>query len=484
MAGVVLATMAIFSCSEDTSGVGQSLTNVTDQLDITTFEVEVDSTRTIIADSVFTLGNSSYLGRVRDPETQADVKSEFTTQFHMLDNLYISPDDKFVSRADDGKAAADSCEIVLYISSPYNAKDSLSAVKMKVYELQNTLEEGTRYYSSFDPLALGMVRTNGLSKSKMLTFLNQLDTDDERSESNYLNNIRITLNGPYTAADGTTYNNYGTYVIRQYQNHPEFFRNSYTFTHNVCPGMFFQITDGYGFYSKLTNIGITTYYRVMQADTVYNAHFTMAGTNEVLQTTYVTNDKKAIEKLAAEKEHTYLKTPAGLFTEVALPIKKIKEGHEKDSLIAAKISFQRINNQSSDERMFGIPGTLLMVQKDSLKNFFESSKLPDNKLTYIAKYNYNGSTYKNNNTYNFINISNLITSLWNARQKGVAENPNWEVEHPDWNKVVLVPVNYDSSTSTSVDHDMSLTSVRLVGGTNNHNEPVKVSVVYGKFREK
>ena len=484
LAGVVLTAMAIYSCSEDTAGIGQSLTNPTDQLDVTTADIEVDSTRTIIADSVFTLGNSSYLGCVRDPETLADVKSEFTTQFNLLSNFFVSDDDKFVSRADDGLAAADSCDIILYVSSPYNAKDSLSAVKMKIYELQNTLEEGTRYYSSFDPLKQGMVRANGLDKTKMMTFLNQLDTDDEREAKNYLNNIRITLNAPYTAPDGTTYNNYGTYLIRQYHKHPEYFRNSYTFCHNVCPGFFFQITDGYGFYSNLSNIGLRTFYRIQDGDSIVNKTMIMASTKEVLQTTYVTNDKEAIQKLASEKTHTYLKTPAGLFTEVALPIKKIKEGHENDSLIAAKITFQRLNNQSTDERMFGIPQNLLMVQKDSLKNFLEESQLPDNKLSYIVKYNYNGSTYKNNNTYNFTNISNLITSLWNMRQKGVSENPNWEAEHPDWNKVVLVPVSYDSNTSTSVDHDMSLTSVRLVGGTENPNDPIKVSVVYGKFREK
>jgi hypothetical protein len=484
LAGVVLTAVAIYSCSEDTAGIGQSLTNPTDQLDITTADIEVDSTCTIIADSVFTLGNSSYLGCVRDPETQADVKSEFTTQFNLLSNFFVSADDKFVSRADDGLAAADSCDIILYVSSPYNAKDSLSAVKMKIYELQNTLEEGTRYYSSFDPLKQGMVRTNGLDKTKMMTFLNQLDTDDERGATNYLDNIRITLNAPYTAPDGTTYNNYGTYLIRQYHQHPEHFRNSYTFCHNVCPGFYFQITDGYGFYSNLSNIGLRTFYRIQDGDSIVKKTMIMASTKEVLQTTYVTNDKEAIKKLANEKTHTYLKTPAGLFTEVALPVKKIKEGHENDSLIAAKITFQRLNNQSTDERMFGIPQNLLMVQKDSLKYFFEDSQLPDNKMSYIAKYNYNGSSYKNNNTYNFINISNLITNLWNIRQKGVSENPNWEAEHPDWNKVVLVPVSYDSSTSTSVDHDMSLTSIRLVGGTENPNDPIKVSVVYGKFREK
>ena len=143
--------------------------------------------------------------------------------------------------------------------------------------------------------------------------------------------------------------------------------------------------------------------------------------------------------------------------------------------------FNRLNNQKdSKELAFSTPSKLLLIEKDSLKNFFEESQLPDNKLSYIVKYNYNGSTYKNNNTYNFTNISNLITSLWNMRQKGVSENPNWEAEHPDWNKIVLVPVSYDSSTSTSVDHDMSLTSVRLVGGTENPNDPIKVTLIFNR----
>ena len=82
MASVALAAMAIYSCDDSVSSIGISLTDEGDKLDLnpSTFSVE---TRTIVADSVFTLSSRCYLGQVRDPETQADVKSEFTTQFHI-----------------------------------------------------------------------------------------------------------------------------------------------------------------------------------------------------------------------------------------------------------------------------------------------------------------------------------------------------------------------------------------------------------------
>ena len=64
---------------------------------------------------------------------------------------------------------------------------------------------------------------------------------------------------------------------------------------------------------------------------------------------------------------------------------------------------------------------------------------------------------------------------------GTAQNPNWVAEHPNWTKVVLVPV---ISSASGIEHDMSLTSTRLVGGPDNPNDPVQISVVYAKFTEK
>ena len=476
MAMVALTAMAIYSCDEDTQNIGQSLTQESDKLDVTTESFEV-TTRTYIADSVFTLSNNCYLGNIRDPETQTDVKSEFATQYHLLDKTTFAPENVIVSRYDD-KPAADSCSLTIYLSNPFNSKDSLFAMKMKIHELKTTMEEGIKYYSNYNPIKLGMVREGGLSKNKMFTYRKMVYDN----ESYDMGTISIPLNEPYTADDGTQYNNYGTYIMRQYYEHPEFFRNSYAFSHHVCPGFFFQITDGYGFHAKVSHIGLSIYYRAKNSsDEVVNSVLVAAGTKEVLQATLVTNDRQAINKLANETTHTYLKSPAGLFTEVTLPIKAIKTSHSADSLIAAKVSFLRLNDMSDNERMFSTPKQLLMIPEDSLSSFFENNQVPDSRLTYYTTFNYIGSTYANNNAYTYSNISALITALWNIRQAGMAQDPNWEAKHPNWDKVLLVPITYNSSSSTRVEHDMTLTSTRLVGGPDNNIEPIKISVVYAKF---
>ena len=74
----------------------------------------------------------------------------------------------------------------------------------------------------------------------------------------------------------------------------------------------------------------------------------------------------------------------------------------------------------------------------------------------------------------FGNISTLITHLYQTRTEG----------DEDWNKVVLVPVERESSSSssatTSVSNLMLLTSTRLVGGSANTHAPVTISVIYNK----
>lgn len=479
MAGAALTAMAIFACDNDSLNIGSSLTDDSDQLALSSDNFDV-ATRTVVADSVLALSTNCYFGRVKDPETGADVTSEFTTQFHLLDNVYISPEQKIVGRY-DGRAAADSCDIIIYVSSPFMSNDSLQAMKMRVNELAQPMEEGQRYYSNLDPRKNGMLRTDGLRQSKMFSYKNLLDSDSLRATSTYINNIRITLNKPYTDKDGTVYNNYGSYLMRRYYDHHDDYRSSYAFIHNVCPGFFFEITDGFGFHAKVTDIGLRVYYRIATDSAIVNAQLTLAGTKEVLQTTHISNDQAAIQAMAAETAYTYLKTPAGLFTELTIPVDQVKSSaHANDSLVGAKLTLQRINNESSDHRLLGTPSALLLVQKDSLYSFFENGRVPNNKTSFYT------SLTSSMNYYAFPNISNLVTQLWEMKQAGLRDDADWVSHHPDWNKMVLVPITYTtsntSSSITNVQHDMSLNSVRLVGGPDNANEPVRLSVVYARFK--
>ena len=412
---------------------------------------------------------------MRDPQTQADVKSEFTTQFHILEGMYIPEQEYIVSRYNDN-VAADSCELLIYLSKPIDTTDSLQSLKMQVTELATPIEEGHHYYSNFNPRTRGLLRSGGLTKSKMFTYANLMDTDSLRATSSYVQNIRIKLDAPYTDKDGVTYDNYGTYIMQMYLAHPEYFRTSYAFTHNVCPGLFFEIADGMGFHSQVSTLGLRVHY-TMDIDGNFSNYFTLGGTQEVLQTTLVTNDREAIRQLAEDTKCTYLKSPAGLYTEVTLPVEEIKATHATDSLLAARITFQRINNESADKRTFSSTSSILMVQADSLNSFFEKAKSADGKTTFITTFNGSGTQ----NTYSFTNISNLVTAMWNNYSRGIKDNPNWVAEHPNWNKVLLVPV---TSSASGVEHDMSLSCTRLVGGSDNPNDPVKISVVYAKFTEK
>ena len=71
--------------------------------------------------------------------------------------------------------------------------------------------------------------------------------------------------------------------------------------------------------------------------------------------------------------------------------------------------------------------------------------------------------------------------------RGLKQDPQWTDHHPNWDKVVLVPISYTRSSSTSsitsIEHDMSLTSTRLVGGKDNPLSPIQLNIVYAKFKE-
>jgi hypothetical protein len=167
LAGVALATIAISSCEEETLNIGNSLTYEGDKVSATSTTFNI-ATRTIVADSVLSLSNKCYLGKVKDPETGANVTSDFSTQFNLYEHFYFPLEDSIVSRY-DGKVAADSCDIILYLKNQFLPNDSLLAMKMNVKEMGTPAEEGIRYYSNFDPIAHGLIRTDGIDKSKMFT---------------------------------------------------------------------------------------------------------------------------------------------------------------------------------------------------------------------------------------------------------------------------------------------------------------------------
>jgi hypothetical protein len=474
---LAVAALALTACDDTTDTIGNSMSEITDNLAIST-DTFLVSTRSVKAGSVLSKNTTAYLGKIRDPETNAYITGDGMIQFNTLVDEAIPgftifpPKDNIIGK-ENNQVVADSCNMILFFDHYYG--DSLRAMTMTAYEMARPMEEGTNYYSDFDPMANGFVRTNGLQQTKVYSLFDSNVSESERSQTGYMNYIKINLDKPYTDKDGATYNNYGTYIMRKYYENPNYFKNSYSFIHNVVPGFYFKNTSGLGSMAYVSKSQINVYYRFNTKDSldkVYRGSASFPGTEEVLQTTNITNDANAIDRLVADNSCTYLKTPAGIFTEATLPVDEIMQGHDSENINTAKVVFTRINNTTTSKYSLGIPKQLLMIPAAEINSFFEQGKIPDSKTSFVASYD------SKSNTYTFGNIAGMITAMDKNRE---AEN---------WNKVVLIPVSttqvQDSSTGLTVIqrivHDMSLTSTKLVGGSQNPYAPITISVIYSKFK--
>lgn len=462
----------ITSCDDTTDTIGGSLIPDNDKLVVSTDSFDVSS-KTIPAGNVIPRTSTGYLGKMTDAETNTQVTANFMTQFHVLDNYQMTVADSITSRDASKNIIADSCEIRLFYKGSYG--DSLAQMKLTAYELNKPVEEGITYRSNFDPIANNYVRTNGgIAVNRSYTLTDLTEPDSVRKTSNYVKNINIKLNDQYTDKDGVVYNNFGTYLMRKYQSNPTAFRNSYHFLHEICPGFYFKITDGEGSMAKIEQAQINIYYRAKKGTSEKETFTKLVGTEEVLQLTNFSNDQAKLQDLIKETGHTYLKTPAGLFTQLTLPITDILTGHENDTINSAKIEVKRVNNNASSTYNFGIPQNVLMLPADSVETFFAKTRLNDNKTSFLASYN----TTKN--SYIFNNISGLISFFKQAK------SPRSE----NWGKVVLVPVELQTTSTGSgasqkttvnmISNQMGLSSTKLLGNTSAGNG-LRITVVYSKF---
>lgn len=470
-----MITIAISSCSEDTSDLGTSLVKDIDKFTVVSDTFNV-STRSIIADSILSRSSYSYFGRIKDPETGSYVSSDFMSQFAILEgesSRIFAPKDSIISLDENNQPVADSCIVQIVINAYLG--DSLAAMKLSMTEMARPMEENHSYYTNFDPAAKGYLREDGIHKSKVFAISDLLLSDsirNSRREGLYYESITIPLNDEYTDQQGRTYNNYGTFLMRNFYEHPEYYKNSQTFIRKLCPGFYFQTVDGLGLMAEISTTQLTVYYRHQVGTKEYANAKTFNGTEEVLQTTHFSNDNQNIKRLAANETYTYLKAPDGIFTEVTLPVEEIKKGHENDTIMSAKVVFRRMNDTSDlSDDILQEPQNLLIIERDSLYSFFENRSLPNNITSYLASYS------STKNSYTFNNISGLVNHMYQMRDK--SEN---------WNKAVLIPVQItttasSSSTSTSVatvNNELRATCIRLVGGSQNQHEPVRISVVYNK----
>lgn len=467
--------LALGSCTDDTAFIGSSIMPDNDEV-TTGYAVYPVHSKSIQVDSVLANTKSCYLGAIVDPETHSKTTCGYLAQFHMMENYHF-PDKSKMLCDENGKVIIDSCAVRIFFDEYIG--DSLAVMKLTVHELDTAkvMEENVHYYTNINPEDY---LSNDASKKYTYSY-----TVKDLSREN-AKNPSIVMRLPLE---------YGSHIINKYYENPNFFKNSYEFIHHVCPGLYFKTENSVGSMIKTFTTTLDIYFRYTSKDSLVDGMHRMAATEEVLQNTKVEN-KIPEEMLNPDNKFTYLKSPNGIFTEIELPIDTVVSGeHYTDTINSAQFMLRKYNS-ASDNHLLPAPESIVMLRKCDMFTFFESSKLPNNKTSYIADYN---PTY---NAYVFDNISNLLTYLKLERDKAAGvevgdseevrkeKYTKWEKDNKDWNKVVLIPVDAEYNTSSDllgnssktllrVRNQMGMRSAKIEGG---ENSSLQLNVIYSKFK--
>jgi len=209
-------------------------------------------------------------------------------------------------------------------------------------------------------------------------------------------------------------------------------------------------------------------------DSIRKTLLRLSITPEVIQMNRIKNSIP--EELFADKDtKTYMKTPAGLYTELTIPLNEIASKIGMDKTLNAANFRMKGFTEEEDKYDMKRPNTILLINKDSLTNFFYNKKLHDGITSFVISRN--TSTSGIFNSYDFGNIASAINHYISKHKD--------ETVLPDL-KYLMIPISIASSSSSSgattvsnIYNLMAPTSAILRTDSVN----MKMSIVYSKYND-
>ena len=498
---LICALLMIVGCDDNTGSLGMDMLPNTDLMNTQTKIYDI-STRSMAVDSVYAKTSTGYVGKFTDPEF-GFYEASFLTELNCTDNFKFPEVYKYdpIKQRGSGSMAGDSivkAELVVYYRQWFG--DSLNTCQMSVYELDTRLEKNR--YTNIDPEKYydknnkeSLIGRTAFTAYDLSVPDSVRYAKDSYGEYTYYPNVSFPLSKEYANS-----------ILKLNREHPELFKDADTFIENVFKGVHVKNEMGDGtilyidrvdmrmmlcqHYTDSLGVKLST---ISGRDSLAYSYYTVfSSTKEVIQANHFYNSE-LIAQRAAEEEHTYIKSPAGIFTEATLPYDAIHNDLIGDTLNVVKLTFTNYNQESNYKYSMNAPGTVLLIRKGDIKKFFENNELTNNITSYAAVHN-----AVSTNTYTFPNIARLVTTCItekeSAKKKAAAQagfnESAWEAEwianNPDWDKVLLIPVVmvYEqtggySTTLTSIQNDLKPAYAKLRGGAK--GDALQIEVTYTSF---
>lgn len=491
---LVLITLVFFGCDDNTGGLGLGMLPESDGITVNTKTFKV-ITESAAFDSVFAKTDIGYVGRFRDNEF-GYYEGSFLTELNCVDNLTFPKAYSDTNRdslnnmvSDDINKSFELARIVLGYYSFFG--DSLSPMQISIYELDENLKKN-HYTNSEIPTLKKLIGRKSFSAVDL--------ADSLRHETNHLHQVSIPIDDEV-----------GKRLIRENWDNSDNFKDSESFR-NVFKGLYITNDIGEGTVLYIQHVQFDVVFRSFQldsvgeivkkkdgsvkedgspADSTYLAYRSFASTMEVIQSNQIEISETIINDKVTEPGHTYLKSPAGIYTKARLPIgdfiNKDNIDLEQDTINSVKLIFNAYHQEIKDEYSMSPPASVLLIRETEVKDFFEKNMIPNNTTSYYANFA--------SNKYTFTNIMRLVTSLANEMEEAKKGNTSWDEEK--WLEenatVAIIPISlstqtdsYGNVTITNVQHDLKPAYVRLKGGKGEGGEErpsLDLQVIYSRFNK-
>ncbi|MDP4271590.1 MAG: DUF4270 domain-containing protein, partial [Bacteroidota bacterium] len=444
---LALASYALFSCNDTLDQIGSILQPDSDILAVSNDTFNIESA-TVILDSIYAKTDIGLLGKFHD-DTYGNLTCDYFGQVRC-------PDDFSLTTKGEELLSLDSASIALQYTSYVG--DSLEPMQISVYRMKNTdaFSNGKNLYSNHNtPNASDLT----FWRKKTVSTYDASIPDSLRSSSS-TRYLYMTL--PKGSIDT---------LVKKAKNPTEF--NKY------IPGLYFTTNYGTKAIIKTTGSFILLHYTYKKdTDTISNQAYPLAFTKEVFQINHYQNDD--LQGLVNDKSATYIKTPAGVFTQLSIPL-----GQMADSLVSNNA--ERLNGAKLTLGSFRVeklvtvlqpPTYLLLVKKTQMDSLFSG------KITFDAEKHLYATFSATNNTYTFSNLRTALNDDLNAlanqikaaKEEGNATKLSSLINQKQ--EFYLVPFTIQNSntsgTITAISHDFAPSAVKL------KTKDLKMSIIYSK----
>lgn len=371
----------LYSCDDSLKNLGFTIQPETDRITVGTdslfMSAKTVSVESLLPDGMFAKTKSPVLGEYKDP-LFGTTKSDFVGEFYYPEGKNF-PDNTTI----------DSVRVAVFYNSWKG--DSVAPMGLSVYEINKTLPSGS-HFTKFDPTEYVDINTP-IGKS-VFSPANIEVPKAEREATDYYHRAFVNLPnsiGERILTLSETIEDLDTDSFKEY------FKGLYLTT-DFGSGAIVTVDHTYLYvhFQYLDEKGSST-----KQDTIRTGNMILNTTPEVIQINQIQNkNDKLLEENA---EYAYIKSPAGVYTEITFPFTEKADKLNNQALNLAKFKVSALPDEDGILKYKLSPSPyLLLVNKEDLKDFFEKRKVPDNVTSFYAQLDQ--TTY----TYDFGNLSSMV----------------------------------------------------------------------------